>query len=354
MRPLLEPRLIDPGAREPGLVVDLRDERRCLLFDLPVLSALPPRVLLRCSHAFVTHTHMDHFAGFDHLLGVGLGRMRRVVLWGGPGFVDQVEHKLRAYTWNVVQRYEQPLRIEAHALELDGRRHHAAFSSLQRFARSDDTTEPPPTRDGGDPAHLLLDELTLRVRAAFVDHEMPVLALALEEKARVRIAAGRLAEAGLTSGPWLATLKQAVLRGDPPGTPIALRWRDRAGEHTDTRTLAELAPLVLDTVPGRRIGYVTDRRGTEANLQALQALLRDVDLLYIESVFADAERDHAARKNHLTARQAGTIARRLRARALQPFHFSPRYEGREQALVDEARAAWGGAPGAMASGSPEA
>jgi ribonuclease Z len=337
MRHLLEPRLIDPSANEPGLVVGLLDQRRCLLFDLPVLSALPPRVLLRCSHAFVSHTHMDHFAGFDHLLGVGLGRMAHVVLWGGPGFVDQVEHKLRAYTWNVVQRYEQPLEIEVHALALDGRRQRAVFRSLDRFARSDEVTEPAQ----GD---LLHDELALRVRAVFVDHEMPVLAFALEEKARVRIAAGRLAEGGLTSGPWLATLKQAVLRGAPPDTPIPLLWRDRAGEHSDTRTLAELAPLVLDTVPGRRIGYVTDLRGTEANVQALQTLLTDVDLLYIECVFADAERDHALRKNHLTARQAGSIARRLRARALVPFHFSPRYQGREQDLVDEAVQAWSGVP----------
>ncbi|HSN32443.1 MAG TPA: ribonuclease Z, partial [Ideonella sp.] len=85
MRQRLEPRLVDASGGEPGLVVDLRDERRALLFDLGDLARLPPRVLLRVSHGFVTHTHMDHFAGFDHLLAVGLGRMERLVLWGGPG-----------------------------------------------------------------------------------------------------------------------------------------------------------------------------------------------------------------------------------------------------------------------------
>jgi len=68
----------------------------------------------------------------------------------------------------------------------------------------------------------------------------------------------------------------------------------------------------------------------------------DVDLLHIESVFLDEDRDHALRKNHLTARQAGEIARRLRARKLVPFHFSPRYHGREDAVLAEAYAAWGG------------
>jgi len=105
VRTTLDPRLVDPDAFAPGLVVDVRDEKRALLFDLGEIERLAPRVLLRVSHAFVSHTHMDHFAGFDHLLALGLGRMRRLVLWGGPGFVEQVEHKLRAYTWNVVHRY---------------------------------------------------------------------------------------------------------------------------------------------------------------------------------------------------------------------------------------------------------
>src|SRR3954454_2891749 len=136
VRTTLEPRLIDPEGREPGLVVDVRDERRALLFDLGEVQRLAPRLLLRVTHAFVTHTHMDHFAGFDYLLALGLGRVSRLVLWGGPGFVDQVEHKLRAYTWNVVHRYEVPMVIEAHALGGDGSRVHARFDSAERFRRS--------------------------------------------------------------------------------------------------------------------------------------------------------------------------------------------------------------------------
>ena len=66
----------------------------------------------------------------------------------------------------------------------------------------------------------------------------------------------------------------------------------------------------------------------------------DQYLLFIESVFAEAEGDHALRKNHLTARQAGEIARRLRAKKVVPFHFSPRYRGREETLRAELMAAW--------------
>ena len=335
MRSLFQSRLVDPSAGEPGLVASIRDERRALLFDLGVLSSLPPRVLLRVSHAFVTHTHMDHFAGFDHLLAVGLGRMHRVVLHGGPGFVGQVEHKLLAYTWNVVHRYEVPLVVEACEANPEGLRRRARFDSRNAFTRSDDAA----WQTGRDD-DLLHDEPTFRVRGRFVDHEMPVLAFALEEKARVRVDPRRLADMGVTTGPWLGALKRAVMTGAPRDMPIAVRWRDRDGEHGMTRTVAELQPLVLDIVAGQRIGYVTDLRFTEANVEQLHALLADVDVLYIESVFLDEDRAHALRKNHLTARQAGTIAQALRARCVVPFHFSPRYEGRSDELIREVQAAW--------------
>jgi len=335
MRTTLDFRLVDPSGFEPGLVADVRDERRALLFDLgESVQQLAPRVLLRSTHVFVTHAHMDHFAGFDHLLALGLGRVRRLVLWGAPGFVDRVEHKLLAYSWNVVHRYQPPMVIEVHSIEADGSRRHASFSSAQGFARRDDLPTPP----GGD--GVLLDEALFTVRATIVDHEMPVLAFAVDEKPQLRVATDRIAALGLTTGAWLRTLKCAVLAGADDTTPIDVVWRDRDGDHRAVRRVGELRPAVLDAVEGRRIGYVTDLCFSPANVERLQRLLMDVDLLHIEAVFADAERDHAVRKNHLTARQAGEIARALRAKRVVPFHHSPRYRGREQVLRDEVRVAW--------------
>ncbi|HEX9276767.1 MAG TPA: MBL fold metallo-hydrolase [Casimicrobiaceae bacterium] len=335
MRHLFEPRLVNDMFGDPGLYVDFRDERRGLLFDLGDIAVLPPRKLMRLSHVFVTHTHMDHFAGFDHLLRVVLGRKAGLVLFGGPDFVAQVEHKLKAYTWNVVHRYEVELVIDVREIGMDGRGQRARFSSRARFAREscgsfellDD---------------VLHEETTFRVRGRFVDHDIPCLAYAIEEKARFKVGKDRVAALGLSTGSWLRELKHAVLTGAPGETPIQVQWRDRDGEHAVTRQVSELRQLVLDIVPGQRIGYVTDLRYTEANVETLAQLLAGVDLLFIESVFLNEDRDHAARKNHLTAQQAGLIARRTGARAVVPFHFSPRYEGRSAALVAEMHSAWSG------------
>lgn len=335
MTHLFEPRLVNGDFGDPGLYVDFRDERRALLVDVGDISALAPRHLMRVSHVFVTHTHMDHFAGFDHLLAVVLGRKERLVFLGGPGFVDQVEHKLRAYTWNVVHRYDVPLAIEAREVAPDGAARRATFSSLHRFEREDAPAPPA----AGDVVH---EEATFRVRARFVDHDIPCLSFALEETARVNIAKDRLQALGATPGPWLRRLKEAVVAGEPDDTPIEMRWRDRDGGHVGRRSVGELRPVILEVAPGRRIGYATDLRHTEANVRALAELFAGVDVLFIESVFLQADADHAARKNHLTAQQAGAIARRAGAKALVPFHFSPRYEGRAEELRAEAQAAWRG------------
>ncbi|NOV22094.1 MBL fold metallo-hydrolase [Cupriavidus necator] len=333
MRPLLEARLVNDAFGDPGLFVDFVDERRALLFDLGDIARLMPRELMRVSHVFVTHAHMDHFSGFDKLLRVLLGRKPGIVLVGGPGFVAQVEHKLLAYTWNVVHRYTTELVIEAVELGLGGQLRRAGFSSRHGFAREDRAA----AAITGDVVH---DEPAFRVRACFVDHGIPCLAYLLEEKARLRIDKERLAESGLTTGAWMRELKHAVLTGAAADAPVLVQWRDRSGDHAATHTVGELSRLILEVRPGRRIGYVTDLRDTSANVQALSQLMPGVDQLFIESVFLEVDRAHGLRKHHLTAAQAGRIARCIGARAVIPFHFSPRYQGRADELAAEVRDAW--------------
>ena len=336
MRPLLELRLIHPACGDPGLYLEFNEARRSLLFDLPDLAPLLPRHLMRLTHAFVTHTHMDHFCGFDHLLRVVLGRKAGVVLVGGPGFVAQVEHKLAAYTWNVAHRYDMELVLDARELALDGGGRRALFSSRRRFAPEPCDVAP----CSGDVVH---EEAAFRVCARFVDHDIPCLAYAIEEKARLAVAKERLPELGLTTGAWLRELKDAVLAGAPDATLIRLAWRDRQGDHEGSRAVGELRHLVLEEVPGRRIGYVTDLCYTEANVATLAELLPAPDILFIESMFLHRDRAHAERKHHLTARQAGEIARCVGARAVVPFHHSPRYKGGAAELTAEVLAAWSGA-----------
>jgi ribonuclease Z len=135
MRPMFQPELVNGPSGDPGLFVDFLFERRAFLFDLGDLAALSTRKLLRVSHVFVSHTHMDHFVGFDRLLRTCVGRATAVHLYGPPGFVAQVEHRLAAYTWNLVDNYDTNLTLTA-GVGTDGGVQSARFECRRALTRN--------------------------------------------------------------------------------------------------------------------------------------------------------------------------------------------------------------------------
>ena len=76
--------------------------------------------------------------------------------------------------------------------------------------------------------------------------------------------------------------------------------------------------------------------------QAIIDLVLGADLLFIEAAFAEADAGIAAERAHLTTRAAGEIARAAEARRVEPFHFSPRYQGEEERMVAEVMEAFQG------------
>src|SRR6185295_6620175 len=82
IRPLLHPLLVNGRFGDPAVYVATMFERRAILFDLGDIAALPARRILRIDQVFVSHTHLDHFFGFDRLLRLLIGREKTVSLWG--------------------------------------------------------------------------------------------------------------------------------------------------------------------------------------------------------------------------------------------------------------------------------
>jgi len=335
MRPIFQPRLVNGPFGDPALFVDILFERRALLFDLGDVAALPPRKLLRTSHVFVSHTHMDHFVGFDRLLRTCLGRERPLSLYGPDGFIDRVEHKLAAFTWNLVENYAVDLGFSVHEVTQHGVLRRATFNSRERFVRRDLAAAPL----GNGP---LLAEPAFDVRCTVLDHDTPCLAFAVQEAMHVNVWRNRLADLGVEAGPWLREAKRAVLAGAPDDTRIPARRAGTNGTEVREIALGALRAAALQVVSGQKIAYVTDAAYHADNVARIAALAAGADLLFIECTFLEADAADAARKCHLTAGQAGSIARAADAAVLVPFHFSPRYAGREAELRAEAQAAFGG------------
>lgn len=328
MRPLFRPQLVNGPFGDPALYVDVLFERRALLFDIGDIAALEPRKVLRISDVFVTHTHMDHFVGLDRLLRLRLGRDRPVRLYGPPGFIAQVAHKLAAFTWNLVANYASDFTIHARELGADALLRRATFHCRERFERRDE--DPVPVADG-----VVLDEAAFRIRCVALDHQIPCLGFALEEKTHVNVWKNRLADFGVGPGPWLRELKRLALSVAGDDTPVVARWPDGGALAERTLPLGELRRRVLELVPGEKIGYITDVAGHDRNVGRIVELVGRAELLFIEATFLEADAAEAERKYHLTARTAGDIGRRAGVKCVVPFHFSPRYAGREAELRTE-------------------
>ena len=174
---LVQPSLVNEPFSDPGLFIDFRFGRRALLFDLGDLTPLSPRQLVRVTHAFVSHTHMDHFAGFDRLLRVCLHRTAPLHLIGPAGFANRVEHKLRAYTLNLLDEDSIDFVIVVSEFSGAGFDRACEFRAREAFRRRE---MPAVHLFPG----LLLDEEEFRIEGTVLDHGIPCLAFAFEEKLR--------------------------------------------------------------------------------------------------------------------------------------------------------------------------
>jgi len=325
---LVQPSLVNEPFSDPALFIDFRFGRRALLFDLGDLTPLSPRQLLRVTHAFVSHTHMDHFAGFDRLLRICLHRTTPLYLIGPAGFADRVEHKLRAYTLNLLNEDSVDFVIIASGFVGTGFDRVCEFRAREAFRRRE--ISPGPLSPG-----VLLDEQDFCVRGSVLDHGIPCLAFVFEEKLRVNVWRDGLRRLGLPVGPWLREAKHAVRQGAPDDTRVCVQG-DLA------ISLGELKQHALRTARGQKIGYVVDLAFDQRNIENAVALVQDADQLFIEAPFLDADATLAAEKWHLTAHQAGRIAKLARVAHIIPFHFSARYSDRADDLTREAQKAFGG------------
>lgn len=311
-------RLVNGPQGDPCLYIRMFLEKRALLFDAGDLSGLVPSDLQKITEVFVTHTHIDHFIGFDTLLRALLRRERPVSFYGPDNIIECIEGKLAGYTWNLIKEY--PLKIEAFGIG-ENRVRHSSFYAEHSFERIDREEKP---FDGA-----VIIGPAFRVKTAVLSHGVSCLGFSLEEAFHINIDREALARAGLPVGAWLNTFK-TMLR-EKAGGDTVIKIEDREFR------LSGLMDIVRIT-KGQKLSYITDISPDEENIRLATELVKGSDTLYCEAFFLNEDIEKAIERRHLTAGLAGRIARLAGVKDLVLMHFSPRYKGKDKDRTAEIQA----------------
>jgi ribonuclease Z len=313
---------------DPGLFIPFLHQNRAVIFDLGDIFSLSARDILKISHIFITHTHMDHFIGFDRLLRLVLGRDQDIYLYGPENFIKNIEGKLAGYSWNLVKNYSNLLTLHVTEVHVDHLKT-KNYVCQNSFMPASGAVELP--FNG-----LLIKEPSFSVFARILDHNMPCLGFTLQERFHVNIMKDAVAELKLEIGPWLNVFKQALFNHQN----LDSEFEVNCGKQHQKFILGDLKEQIALITPGQKISYIADAVYSESNIKKIVELVKDSDHLFIEASFLEKDKDIAERKCHLTARQAGIIAGIAKVKQLTPFHFSPRYQGLGHILEKEAMDAY--------------
>jgi ribonuclease Z len=257
----------------------LRWDDRAVLFD-PGEGTQRQLLLAGASPTGIHHICVTHFHG-DHCLGLP-GMLQRLSL-------DRVTHPVEVLFPASGAGYFERLR-------------HASAYQDHLDVRPVPVATDGPASTGGPFA----------IEAVRLDHDPETFGWRVVEPDGVRMLPERLADVGV-SGPDVGRLATAGVVDGPGG-------RVRLEDVSEPRR-------------GQRMAFVMDTGMGDAAVE----LAGGADLVVCEATFASADRELARRYRHLTAADAGRVARDAGARRLVITHFSQRYPD-VRLLLDEALA----------------
>ena len=251
---------------DPLVHLRLPHQKRSLLFDLGEGNRLPARIAHQISDVFISHAHIDHISGFYWLLRSRIGNLPACHLYGTTTLSRHILGMIQGIVWDRIG--DRGPRFEV--VELDGDRilrHHLQVGGDNRASLKNEA----PFQS------ILVDDPAFTIRAAVLDHGIPVLALAYEEKPHCQVIEARLHQTGHPSGPWLGQLKRQVAAGTddamitlPDGT---------------SQPVSRLAADLIRMAPGRKLVYATDVADSPTNRCKLVDLARGADLLLCEATY---------------------------------------------------------------------
>jgi len=297
---MFQPELKSRVDEDISILVRLDNHPYNYLCDCGDASELTMKELQDTAAVFISHTHIDHFINFDSLIRHQLGAQRTVVICGPAGIAEQVQAKLRAYTWNLVA--EGAIRYEIREIKQPG--------LIQVFE-----LEPPVwelNEIGTMEGTPIFSHADFEVSYVLLDHKTPVAAWKFKERDSVKI---DIAKSGLPGGPWVGRLKSAY-ENDAPKTLVSV-----GGEE---KTAGELFQW-LETKTGDSVGVIMDHAANERNHAIIRDHFTGCRTVFIESFYQASDAELAAANYHSYSTMSGKIMKECAVPEAIPVHFSRRY-----------------------------
>ncbi len=299
---------------DPAILGQLVKHGQNILFDLGDLTALSKKDLNKTQYILLSHTHMDHFIGFERILRTHIPHRRRVTIVGPTGIAQQVRHRILGYTWNLIE--DDQLAYQIHEVS-DNR-------IVKNYIMSKGTN-----------FEVIATKTTLAIpgasyKAINLSHlNIDSIAYQLVFPTFWKTNLDRILQDGLSPGPWISEVQQ--LGPDHQGAHLSISGK--------TFAVKDLIQRYFEP-HYRSCCYLTDVGFTKDNLDKLHRYFSDTYLLFCESSFRHLDAWRAREKAHLTTKQAALIAALLGVKEFEPFHFSSIYGKDEKTTYDEAIEYW--------------
>lgn len=302
---------------DPGMVIEVENLGDYILFDVGNIYNLDRHLIKKINKIFITHTHMDHFIGFDYLLRNKLGKEQVVEIYGISPLAENIYCKLQGYTWNLVE-FEPQIIFKIKQLN-ENLFEYYSFDIKKKFAKDFEKEE----KVNND---VIYENDYYRVRYAVLDHKIWIMGYSFEYKDRLFLKKEKIKELPL-KGKEIGDFKRWLENKENKGKTYKLGDKEYTYEY--------LKEEYSYTQKGTKISYITDVLYSKENKEKIINLVKNSDYLYCESVFLEKDKDQASKVYHLTTKQTAEIAKEANVKNLIVFHFSRRYGKNKELILNE-------------------
>lgn len=283
-------------------------KKTAFLLDCGRIGNISNSEVLSITDVFVSHTHIDHFYGFDRLLRGFVHADSKIRFFGPPGFINNVKGKLAGYTWNLIKNYTLVIEaVELHEDKIMG----AVFKACEGFV--------PQYYERKRELISLGDGFTLDYE--FFDHGILVLGFRIREDIHVNVKKDALEQHGYKKGPWISNLKAKLRNFDRSGF-----FEIEKDGQIIKKSVSELENELIIYTPPQDITYITDIAPTYDNFKKAVNFAKESHILMMEAMFLKKDLLHAIKKKHLTLELSKEIFKLSNSKFVHFFHFAPKYE----------------------------